>query len=266
MTANGGLTLRDTDFIPGVPERLAFYGGILSLVADLYTHYPPDELPSLSLVAGGMGAGKSGALITVHEHLIRNGLSSQCFRPRLSDRDEGPNIRTRADLAQTELQAHMYDEPEEILAQLSPGTDFIMVDEVQMHTPEQAPRYGGIVRALNSAGVPVIQSGLLLNFGGQPFHIVNVLDELEMQLLILRGKCRRCNGHGLYSMALVDGQPKSYDGNEIATGDVDAGGKGEVEYVPTCPEHFKRGKRTSDFNRHTLGEIVTPELPVWLRK
>ncbi|MDP1710825.1 MAG: thymidine kinase, partial [candidate division WWE3 bacterium] len=184
-------------------------------------------LGHLTVFAACMFAGKTDALITMLENLVKHGGLQVVAFYHVSDVRSGLGTLT----AHTGkiFPAYPVGNAGEILKKLKelPDYDAIAIDEGQFFSVADDPDLFEVVRQFLSKGKRVIVAGLDLDFRGRPFGLVPALVVLAMALrgdvYHLKAVCSECGDPATMTQRFVDGQPARYDDPIILAGGVEEG-------------------------------------------
>ena len=164
--------------------------------------------PTLTVICGGMYAGKSSELIRQLERYSRAGIQVQAFMPRADTRyKEQQRIITHD---QRHFQAHSISAPMLIQPLLREETKIVGVDEIQFFDDTLVP----VVRVLLRAGLSVIAAGLDLDYREQPFQGMAQLLCLATGIHKLRAVCARCGADACRSCRTQGGDKRLQVGGE----------------------------------------------------
>jgi thymidine kinase len=185
---------------------------------------------------GTMGSGKSTLALQIHHNL-----SSRDLRGLLCtqlDRD-GAQVTSRLGVSATAVDVgpklDLFDLCSSFAAQHG-GIDYLVCDEAQFYTPDQAEQ---LARVADELGADVHALGLLTDFRGRLFpgsaRLLELADErIEVQV---EARCW-CGSRATQNARLVDGR-QVYDGDVVVVGDVDH--EAEVSYELLCRRHWMAG-------------------------
>jgi thymidine kinase len=185
---------------------------------------------------GTMGSGKSTLALQIHHNL-----SSRDLRGLLCtqlDRD-GAQVTSRLGVSATAVDVgpklDLFDLCSGYVAQHG-GIDYLVCDEAQFYTPEQAEQ---LARVADELGADVHALGLLTDFRGRLFpgsaRLLELADErVEVQV---EARCW-CGSRATQNARVVDGR-QVYDGDVVVVGDVDH--EAEVSYELLCRRHWMAG-------------------------
>lgn len=186
---------------------------------------------------GTMGSGKSTLALQIHHNL-----SSRDLRGLLCtqlDRD-GAQVTSRLGVSATAVDVgpklDLFDLCSSFAAQHG-GIDYLVCDEAQFYTPDQAEQ---LARVADELGADVHALGLLTDFRGRLFpgsaRLLELADErIEVQV---EARCW-CGSRATQNARLVDGR-QVYDGDVVVVGDVDH--EAEVSYELLCRRHWMAGE------------------------
>jgi thymidine kinase len=133
----------------------------------------------------------------------------QLFKPRVDDRYDAVKVVTHEG---ANADALPVSNPEELLANVVPGTAVVGVDEVQFFDLS-------IVRAadtLANQGIRVILAGLDQDYRGQPFGPVPALMSVAEYVTKLHAVCARCGAEASRSQRLVAQEEQLFVGGAAA--------------------------------------------------
>ena len=155
---------------------------------------------SLAVVTGSMYAGKTEELIRRSRRALYARRSVEVFKHVVDTRSDGSEVRSHNGVPH---EAVAVGSSEELLTQVSEGTDVVAIEEAQFFDE-------GIVeacRALADGGYEVILTGLDMDFRGEPFGPMPRLLAEADEIVKLRAICARCGRDASRSQRLIDGRP-----------------------------------------------------------
>jgi len=155
---------------------------------------------SLTVVTGSMYAGKTEELIRRSRRALYARRSVEVFKHVVDTRLDGSEVRSHNGVPH---EAVAVGSSEELLTQVSEGTDVVAIEEAQFFDE-------GIVeacRALADGGYEVIVTGLDMDFRGEPFGPMPRLLAEADEIVKLRAICARCGRDASRSQRLIDGRP-----------------------------------------------------------
>jgi len=155
---------------------------------------------SLTVVTGSMYAGKTEELIRRSRRALYARRSVEVFKHAVDIRSDGSEVRSHNGVPH---EAVAVGSSEELLTQVSEGTDVVAIEEAQFFDE-------GIVeacRALADGGYEVIVTGLDMDFRGEPFGPMPRLLAEADEIVKLRAICARCGRDASRSQRLIDGRP-----------------------------------------------------------
>ncbi len=191
----------------------------------------------ITVYSACMFAGKSDALITMLENLVRHGGLQVVAFYHVADIRSGLGTLT-AHTGKT-FPAYPVNNAGEILEKLKELPDYgaIAIDEGQFFSVADDPDLFEVIRQLLSKGKRVIVAGLDLDFRGRPFGLMPALVVLAMALggdiYHLKAVCQVCGAPATMTQRFVNGQPARYDDPIILPGGVEEG------YQARCPAHHE---------------------------
>lgn len=114
--------------------------------------------------------------------------------------------------------------------------DYLVCDEAQFYTPAQVD---DLARLVDELGIDVTCFGILADFRTELFpgsrRLVELADRIEM--LPARPRCW-CGAPATHNARIVGGE-MVVEGDQIALGDTESGGVGEVGYEVLCRRHHR---------------------------
>lgn len=195
---------------------------------------------------GTMGSGKSTLALQIHHNLSRRHQRGMLLTQL--DR-EGARVSSRLGLSVEALLVT----PETDLFRLAgdhaarhAGLDYLVCDEVQFYTPDQADQLSVVVDVL---GADVYAFGLLTDFRGRLFPATSRFLEVADERVQLQVEARCwCGARATHNARIVNGSIV-YEGDVVVVGDT-ADGQGEatplfgdvVTYELLCRRHYRSGE------------------------
>ncbi len=200
----------------------------------------------LTAIDGSMFAGKTTEEKRLYRRAEIAGKSIQVFKPSNDTRYNAQQVCSHDG---DELPAISIDKehPEDILTNLLPKTDYVIIDEAQFFDE----RLVLVVESMLVADIEVVVAGLSLDFRGEEFQPMAKLVHLAEHRTHLTAICkyvdedgRVCGKEAIRTQRLVDlepapnGTPAPYDSPVVQVGASEA-------YTARCREHhFVPGKPT----------------------
>jgi thymidine kinase len=173
----------------------------------------------LEVIAGPMFADKTGSLIIRYQ---MNGDSLQAvFKPNLDIRYDKPNALISHNQTSIPACPLPWDKPERILELVQDGTEFVLVDEVQLFTPPIVD----VCERLVSKGIYVLVAGLNQDSQGKPFGPMAELMARADELTLLASTCTQCGSLATKTQRLKP------SGSAVVIGASEL-------YEPRCRAHF----------------------------
>lgn len=163
----------------------------------------------IEVVCGSMFSGKTEELLRRVKRAKLARQPVQLFKPRVDDRYDAVKVVTHEG---ANADALPVSNPEELLANVVPGTAVVGVDEVQFFDLS-------IVRAadtLANQGIRVILAGLDQDYRGQPFGPVPALMSVAEYVTKLHAVCARCGAEASRSQRLVAQEEQLFVGGAAA--------------------------------------------------
>jgi thymidine kinase len=163
----------------------------------------------VEIVCGSMFSGKTEELLRRIKRARLGRQRVQLFKPRVDDRYDAVKVVTHEG---ANADALPVSNPEELLANVVPGTAVVGVDEVQFFDLS-------IVRAadtLANQGIRVILAGLDQDYRGQPFGPVPALMSVAEYVTKLHAVCARCGAEASRSQRLVAQEEQLFVGGAAA--------------------------------------------------
>lgn len=140
---------------------------------------------SLTVIAGGMYAGKSSELIRYLSRSQYGKKSIQLFKPLLDNRYSASDVVTHSG---TSLKAVPVDSALDIYSHLDPRTTVVGIDEAQFFDAS----ISHVVDQLANEGLEVIVAGLNQDSSGNPFGSMPTLLALADNVITVRAVCVVC--------------------------------------------------------------------------
>ena len=191
----------------------------------------------LTYFTGPMNCGKSTLALQVdytNASAGRRGLRFTC-----QDRGGAALISSRIGLQATALEVTpAFDFWTHVTAELTAGhrVDYLVCDEAQFYTTQQVD---DLARIVDELAIDVSCFGILTDFRTELFpgsrRLVELADHIE--ILQARPRCW-CGEPATHNARVVDGA-MVLEGEQIAVGDTDAGGAGQVSYEVLCRAHHR---------------------------
>lgn len=214
----------------------------------------------LTYFTGPMDCGKSTLALQVdfsEASAGRRGLRFTCF-----DRGGEAIISSRIGLTASAIEVtQQFSFVEHVTAELTAGrrVDYLVCDEAQFYTEAQIDE---LARLTDELGIDVACFGILTDFRTAMFpgsrRLVELADSVEM--LQARPRCW-CGDPATHNARIVDGL-MVVEGDQIAVGDTEGGGAGEVSYEVLCRRHHRelqpRGRRRVDLTPDPLPFVPGP--------
>lgn len=197
----------------------------------------------LRYFTGPMNCGKSTLALQVdytEASAGRRGLRFTCF-----DRGGEARISSRIGLSAGAIEVT----PEldfwgAVTSELTAGhrVDHLVCDEAQFYSGAQVEQ---LARIVDELGIDVSCFGILTDFRSELFpgsqRLVELADSIEM--LQARPRCW-CGAPATHNARIVDGH-MVVEGDQVAVGDTEGGGTGEVSYEVLCRRHHQRRQPSS---------------------
>ncbi|RAL23463.1 thymidine kinase [Thermoflavimicrobium daqui] len=165
----------------------------------------------IEVICGGMFSGKSEELIRRIRRARIAKLEVQAFKPVIDDRYHREAIASHNGLI---AEAKTIHTAAEILANVSPKTDVIAIDEVQFFDEEILD----VCQELANQGKRVICAGLDQDFRGKPFGPTPLMLAVAEHITKLQAICMKCGGPASRTQRLIDGRPASEEDPIIQVG------------------------------------------------
>lgn len=185
---------------------------------------------SLTVITGPMFSGKTSRLLELADRASwaekKTVLFNHSFDKRYS---KDGSLATHNG---QRLRAIAVSKPEEIPTKLRKGTKLILIDEAHFFSRQLID----VVEKLLEQGIEIIIAGLDQNFRGEGFGPIPELlaraDKVEKLTAVCTYKTngKICAREATMSQRLINGNPASYDTNEVMIGS-------EETYAARCREH-----------------------------
>ncbi|MFP5415768.1 MAG: thymidine kinase [Actinomycetes bacterium] len=209
-------------------------------------------MPALTYFTGPMNCGKSTLALQVdytEASAGRRGLRFSCF-----DRGGEAMISSRIGLAASAIEVDgAFDFWAFVTGELTAGrrVDYLVCDEAQFYTIAQVD---DLARIVDELGIDVSCFGILTDFRTRLFpgsaRLVELADRIEM----LQARPRCWCGAAATHNARVLGGAMVLEGEQIAVGDTEGGGDGDVAYEVLCRRHHRLMMPSA-----VMGVDLTPE-------
>jgi thymidine kinase len=192
----------------------------------------------MTAVAGSMLSGKTLELGQIAERYRIAGRKVRLFKPKISDRGEGPD-RIRSRFA-GEWEATPITDPLELLGVVNEGLEVVMVDEVQFLSQKDGDGQFTIVKVfefLRRNDVEVVFAGLPRDFRGEPFGPMAELLARSQEVNVLYAVCDHvidgeiCGLPATETQRFVNEEPASWEDEVVQVGDKKEG------YAARCLDH-----------------------------
>ena len=194
-------------------------------------------MAALRFSFGTMGSGKSTLALQIHHNLSTRGLRGLLCTQL--DRD-GARVSSRLGVSATAVDVgaklDLFDLAAGYVDQHG-GLDYLVCDEAQFYTPEQAEE---LARVVDDLDADVHALGLLTDFRGRLFEGTARLLELADERIEIQVEARCwCGARATQNARVVDGR-QVYDGDVVVVGDTDR--EAEVSYDLLCRRHWMAGE------------------------
>ena len=173
--------------------------------------YPWQPDGWIEVVCGSMFSGKTEELIRRVRRAQIAKQQVQVFKPAIDERYGVEKITSHNGLY---VEAVPVRDAHAILDRIELGTTVVAIDEVQFFDGQIV----GVCSALAERGLRVIAAGLDTNFRGEPFGPVPLMMAEAEQVTKLQAICVVCGRPASRTQRLIDGQPASFDDQEILVG------------------------------------------------
>lgn len=197
-------------------------------------------MASLRFSFGTMGSGKSTLALQINHNLSSRGLTGiLCTRLDRQASQVSSRLGVSADAVEVGPDVDLLDVARTVQTERG-GLDFLVADEAQFYTPEQADQ---LARVVDELDVDVYAFGLLTDFRGKLFagtaRLLEVADErIELQV---ESRCW-CGAKATHNARVVDGH-QVYEGEVVVVGDVDTEDHhAQVSYELLCRRHWLAGE------------------------
>ncbi len=197
---------------------------------------------------GTMGSGKSTLALQVHHNMQQSGHSGMLLaRLGRDDSHVTSRLGISAPCIEVDEELDLVEFAYKYKAETG-SLDYVVCDEAQFFSVEQAEQLGRIVDELDA---DVFAFGLITDFRGQLFAATARLLELADECVSLQVEARCwCGSRALNNARLVNGGFVRH-GDVVAVGDTTSSGAvplfGDVvSYVLLCRRHFREGKISAE--------------------
>ncbi len=158
---------------------------------------------SLTVICGGMFAGKSEELIRLIRRSLYAKKKVQAFKHAYDTRYSETEIATHEGVKLNAVAVRNSSDLERLLL---PDTEVVAIEEAQFFDP----LLPDLCNRLADRGRTVLVAGLDQDFRREPFGPMPKLLALADEVVKLRAICVRCGNIASHTQRLVDGRPASY--------------------------------------------------------
>jgi thymidine kinase len=169
------------------------------------------RLGSITLICGGMFAGKSEELIRLIRRSMYAHKKVQVFKHSYDSRYAEGEIATHEGVTLTAVPVTATDD---IRSLLRMDTEVLAIEEAQFFD-SALPRF---CQELADKGMIVLIAGLDQDFRREPFGPMPALLTIADEVVKLRAICVRCGQTASHTQRLVDGKPASYNDPVVLVG------------------------------------------------
>jgi thymidine kinase len=179
----------------------------------------------VELICGSMFSGKTEELIRRLRRAVIARQKVQVFKPLIDTRYHEAQVTSHNGLG---FEAKPVAEAADILADLSPETTVVAIDEVQFFDPGILD----ICEQLADQGLRVICAGLDTDFRGEPFGPMPDLMARAELVDKIHAICVVCGQDANRTQRLIDGEPAAYDDPIVLVGAAEV-------YEARCRHHHE---------------------------
>lgn len=169
------------------------------------------KLGSLTVVCGGMFAGKSEELIRRARRALYGKRRIQVFKPSIDDRYEAQMVVAHMGARH---QATPVTGVADLRSQIKDDADLIMIEEAQFFDHSLVH----LVVELADRGRDVVVVGLDQDFRREPFGPMPALLAAADEVIKLRAICVKCGATASHTQRLVDGVPARWGDETVLIG------------------------------------------------
>ena len=179
----------------------------------------------VELICGSMFSGKTEELIRRLRRAVIARLKVQVFKPLIDTRYHEARVTSHNGL---EFEAKPVALAVDIMANLSPDTTVVAIDEVQFFDPGIL----GLCEQLANQGLRVICAGLDTDFRGEPFGPMPDLMARAELVDKIHAICVVCGRDANRTQRLIDGEPAAFDDPVVLVGAAEV-------YEARCRHHHE---------------------------
>ncbi|MCE9559694.1 MAG: thymidine kinase [Armatimonadetes bacterium] len=161
------------------------------------------QLGSLVVVCGSMYAGKSEELIRRARRALYAKKKVQVFKPSIDNRYDETMVVTHMGVRH---EAEPVSSVGEIWEKLQPGTEVIVIEEVQFFDQSILD----LCTTLADCGKQVIVAGLDQDFRRKPFGPMPQLMAVADEVVKLRAICLQCGQPASHTYRMINGKPADF--------------------------------------------------------
>jgi thymidine kinase len=179
----------------------------------------------VELICGSMFSGKTEELIRRIRRAEIARQQVQVFKPAIDTRYHEERVTSHNGLG---FKARPVSSARDILADLSPETTVVAIDEVQFFDPEVV----SVCETLADQGKRVICAGLDTDFRGVPFGPMPDLLARAEEVSKLHAICVVCGEDASRTQRLINGKPAAFDDPIVLVGAAEV-------YEARCRQHHE---------------------------
>ena len=179
----------------------------------------------VELICGSMFSGKTEELIRRLRRAVIARQKVQVFKPLIDTRYHEARVTSHNGL---EFEAKPVALAVDIMANLSPDTTVVAIDEVQFFDPGIL----GLCEQLANQGLRVICAGLDTDFRGEPFGPMPDLMARAELVDKIHAICVVCGRDANRTQRLIDGEPAAFDDPVVLVGAAEV-------YEARCRHHHE---------------------------
>lgn len=184
-----------------------------------------------------MCSGKSAEILQIYRNYQIRNIKGICLIPSIDTASDGAIKSRFSEIIVPAIKVNKETNLFDIIVKkisISKNIKFIIIDESNFLTKQQAEQLGKIVDELN---ITVMAYGLMTNFKGELFEgskrLLEISDRIEQ--IYVRSRCK-CGKTAIFNARFINGKYLK-NGQEIII-DKKNGTTNNIEYVPMCRKCF----------------------------
>jgi thymidine kinase len=159
---------------------------------------------SITVITGGMFAGKSEELIRLARRALYAKRTVQVFKPAVDTRYDEAMVVTHMGVKHEAIPVR---DVNDLRAKIDPEADVILIEEAQFFDSSLVQ----LVVDLADKGREVICAGLDQDFRREPFGPMPQLLAVADNVIKLRAICMKCGAPASHTYRMIDGKPAHLD-------------------------------------------------------